>query len=107
MAPDQRCVGCGIDVTEGRVREGTDASGTNRQSLPLDLERLELDRFEPPSTRGDQSLAGEDLARFGTAHQPGGEVGGVAHDDVGAPLGMPHVAHEHDAQVGADPQGEG
>ena len=46
LAPDQRCVGGGIDVTERRVREGTYASGTNRQSLPLDLERLELAGLE-------------------------------------------------------------
>ena len=64
--------------------ERPDAGRLDRLRLALDHERRQgLGRRKRSATRSSTVVGGEQLARRGLAHHPGGEVDGVALDRVG------------------------
>ena len=84
-----------------------DEEGAYRSTLALHEEGLQWGVLETGGACCDQSFTGDDLSGRGPCHEPGREVGRIAHHDERATLRVTHVADEDDTQVGADAQRQG
>ena len=81
-----------------------DDEGGDRPALPLDHERRQRVGGERHRRTVQGVGGGQDLARFGLGHEPGGQVHRVAHDGEGSPELGPHVTGEHRPGVYPDAQ---
>jgi hypothetical protein len=88
------------------VDDPADDAGLDGHGLALDQEGRELGDVVPSPSLLQGGRRGHQSARLGSTHHPGGQVGGIAHDGVGAPVVVADVDGEGASPVHPGPHGD-